>query len=219
MASWILTGTKEEIFRLLRGFHLEHAIVEVLPDDIGSDDKFSSFMNLTDQAVDSLAAQATSGISGRIKAGFPDRRPLKRALVAAEELEHVPRLLRGLHLERAIVEVLSDDLLPGVGIDGKLLEFMRLNDEAVDNLVALATSGISGRIKAALHANRDVSKFASERRGGDMDDFFGGFTFSIGESHSNNRKPCLRMEIENDKAELRQRRADLIKAAIRARRP
>ena len=53
------------------GLDLERAIFEVLPDDVlvnaGSDEIWSSLMEWSDEAVDSLTAQETSDISGRIK--------------------------------------------------------------------------------------------------------------------------------------------------------
>ena len=72
--------------------------------------------------------------------------------------------MRGFHLERAIVEVLPDYLSVGVGSDEKLSSFMELSDEAVDSLAAQATSGISGRIKAALHANRKAHATTNKTR-------------------------------------------------------
>ena len=88
--------------------------------------------------------------------------------------------MRGFHLERAIVEVLPDYLSVGVGSDEKLSSFMELSDEAVDSLAAQATSGISGRIKVVLHANRKAhaamnktenkdNEFADELREGNKE--------------------------------------------------
>ena len=95
----------------------------------------------------------------------------------------------------------------------KLSSFMDLSDEAVDGLVARATSGISVRIKAGLLTNRKAqatkekaenkgSKFAGKLCGGSLDDFYGGVTGLVGEPRTDLAEGTLKEHLETLDADI-----------------